>query len=553
MKIALPVLGLVFGLSLLANAQDLPLQEPDDDFRDLLELIDGDSALLDPAIRPYLSGQAASLLSGGLQSDSRRVRMESCMYSAAIGSGKDSCSGKIRKPGWRFPPFIFKIRDPEISASGDDFRLSVRPVYGNRVLITGKDFFMQSRGGFSFQAAMGRHVGFYGSLRDNYQKNFVLAQPGWLTREEGGNYKLNEGGRKGGDFSEMRGGIVLSNRWGSISLVKDRVQWGVSRFGSNIFSARTPSFAMISLDLRPADWIRLNYFHGWLHSEEIDSARSYYTVNGDYRASYIPKYIAANMLTVKPLRGISLSTGNSVVYSGMPVQPAFLIPFLFYKSVDHTISHGIDNQNSQVFASLSIRRFSHLHLYANLFVDEFSVKRTGDPDRHNFYSTQAGFSLTDLIVEGWQTGMEWTRSMPLVYKHRVPALSFESNRYQLGHYLTDNAQDLWVWLTVRPVAFISMKAVYNHAVKYNDYPYLKGVAVDQYPAFKDKLWSSESWQLNLAWRWSFLSDIYASIEIYTTRGYEAGGRTAAQNLEQYTAPLYQGKRVLFGFGVNMGI
>ncbi|MCX6272828.1 MAG: hypothetical protein NTU44_16745 [Bacteroidetes bacterium] len=350
----------------------------------------------------------------------------------------------------------------------------------------------------------------------------------------------------------MRGGITFSNRWGWIGLIKDKVEWGVNHFGSNIFSGRTPSFAMIYLQLKPARWIELNYFHGWLISEVIDSSRSYYTPIGDYRAAYVPKYIAANLITVTPFRGISVSVGNSIVYSDIPVQPAYLIPVMFYKSIDHTINHGIDNQNSQMFATLSLRRIKHLHLYGNVFIDEFSIKRITDPYSYNFMSYKGGITLTDWPFRSFQAGTEYTISYPITYKHRVPSITFETNKYNLGHYMRDNSKDLWLWLILRPAPFLSVKVTYNRAIHYNEYPYLTGFSYAKSPAFKNKTWSREATQVKVNYEWSFNSNLFISYEISNIRGYAADGKTAEYYLTRYTSPLFQGNKNLLSAGINLG-
>ena len=136
---------------------------------------------------------------------------------------------------------------PEIAWNTDLAKILIRPIYGIRYFVKAKDHFYASYGGAEALAYVGKNFGIYASLRDNYQDKYVLAQPSYFTNQMGGNYKLNEGGRPGGDFSEMRGGITYSWKWGDFSLVKDHLQWGDNYNGSNIFSGRTPSFAMLKL------------------------------------------------------------------------------------------------------------------------------------------------------------------------------------------------------------------------------------------------------------------------------------------------------------------
>ena len=113
---------------------------------------------------------------------------------------------------------------------------------------------------------------------------------------------------------------------------------------------------MITLNLKPCKWFELNYIHGWLVSNVLDS--THYYVEENYTDStskihYRPanKFIAANMITFTPIRGLNISMGNSIIYSENNVQAGYFIPIAFYKSIDHLLTKGlkVENQNSQVF------------------------------------------------------------------------------------------------------------------------------------------------------------------------------------------------------------
>ena len=221
--------------------------------------------------------------------------------------------------------------------------------------------------------------GFYASLRDNHDAKF-LSNPDYLNQQPGAAYKGN------GDYSEMRGGITYAWKWGSFGLVKDHFTWGNNHHGANIFSGRTPSFAQIYLKMKPAKWFEFNYVHGWLVSEVVDSSRSYWFTSSygtQYRQVYHPKYIAANLFTFTPVKRLNLSFGNSIVYTDLGVFPGYLIPLAFFKSIDHTVNHNIDNQNSQMFFDFSSRQIKYLHLYTTLFLDELSTKNMFKKDKHS--------------------------------------------------------------------------------------------------------------------------------------------------------------------------
>ncbi|MCF8304664.1 MAG: hypothetical protein K9I94_15420 [Bacteroidales bacterium] len=433
-------------------------------------------------------------------------------------------------------------------------RIGARPVYGIRYISNKNENFYHSFGGAEAWAYIGDHWGIYASLRDNYQNKEILARPNYLTREMGGNYKIGVQGRSGGDYSEMRGGITYTWDWGHIGLIKDHLSWGDNNHGANIFSGRTPSYAMVKLHLQPVHWLEFDYFHGWLVSEVIDSTRSYYTSNGDFRAVFREKYIAANLYTFKPWKRLNFSVGNSIVYSDMDIQPAYFIPFFFFKSIDHTLNHGIENQNSQMFFNVSSRQIKHLHLYGTVFVDEFSVTRINDPGRHNFYSYKAGFGLSNWPVSNAGLQAEYTITSPLTYKHRVPATTFATNQFNLGHYLKDNVEEIYLGLWVKPAKGLRFDASYTYARHGRDYEYVfdQEYPIDEKPFLEDKSWDSSIIQLKANYKLHANFNAFAEYHISDYRGYDLEGIRAQTYLDLFTPGYLQEETNTLTIGFNYG-
>jgi hypothetical protein len=209
----------------------------------------------------------------------------------------------------------------------------------------------------------------------------------------------------------------------------------------------------------------------------VDSSRSYWVTNSygtDYREVYHKKFISANMFTFTPFKYFNISAGNSIIYDNSTVNPAFLVPVFFYKSVDHSVSSGIDNMNSQMFIDISSRQIRHLHLYGTMFIDELSVSRIAKDDEWNFFSYKAGFRLSDLPVDNLSFTAEFTYSYPLTFTHYVPTLTFESNEFNLGHYLKDNSREWYLALDYRPVRTLDLRLWFTDAVRGPDYSEIGG-------------------------------------------------------------------------------
>ena len=293
------------------------------------------------------------------------------------------------------------------------FTFSLNPILGYSWFHNDSGSFFRRTAGAEAFGYIGSHFAFYAALRDNHE-NIARTSPQYLNHLPGQVYKV-DGVSRGGDFSEMTGGITWSWKWGSLGLLKDRFTWGDYTYGSNIFSDRAPSFGQLKLHIHPVEWMDFHYQHGWLVSEVIDSSNSYWTGSGT-RLSFRPKYMAANLLTLTAWKHLRFSIGNSIVYDG-PVQAAYLIPVFFYKSVDHQQSGAGSNylgQNSQMFFNISSRQIRNLHLFASVFIDEVSFSNWNDPEkRSNFISMKVGATLSNFPLQNIQCSAEYTRTRPI--------------------------------------------------------------------------------------------------------------------------------------------
>ena len=427
---------------------------------------------------------------------------------------------------------------------------SLRPVYGLEYFINDNDEAFHRWGGVEAFGYFSKNFGGWGSLRDNHE-NTRLTDPGYFNQRAGSPLK---GSVKGGvDYSETRGGLMYSWKWGAVGIVKDQLVWGNNYNGSNIFSGRTPTFGHIKLQLKPAKWFEFNYIHGWLVSEVIDSSRSYW--DGDtYREVMHGKWLAANMFTFIPIKHLNLSFGNSIVYSDIGVQAVYLVPFLFYKSADHTLN-GTNNyagQNAQLFFDISSRNIKHLHLFLTVFVDEFSMTRVTKSDRHNFLGYKGGGRLSNWPVKDIVLTGEFTYTLPMVYQHRTSTTTFESNRYNLGHYMGDNSMDIFLQLTYKPIRGLRVDLSYNYAVHGNDYDYSTFDPPDTAPIMEDKSW--EKSVVGIKAKYEFLNNAYvfAGIFFSDVKGYDLDGLMAEDYLEMFTPQMYWGNTTTANIGFNIG-
>jgi hypothetical protein len=415
------------------------------------------------------------------------------------------------------------------------FSLTINPILGGELFTNSSGKATYWRNGIEATAYV-QNWSFFASLRDNHEKP-LLGLPAFLTQREGGHLKGTT------DWSDMQGGVTYSWKWGNAGLVKDDVQWGNNYNGANILGGNNPSFIKFKLQINPVKWFSFNYFHGWLNSMVVDSSRSFWVTNSygtDYREAYHKKFMSANMFTFTPYKYLNISAGNSIIYDNATINPAFLVPVFFYKSVDHSVSSGINNMNSQMFFDISSRQIKNLHLYGTLFVDELAVSRFFKNDEWNFFSWKAGFRLSNLPVRDLSFTTEFTYTYPLAFQHNVPTLTFESNGYNLGYYLRDNSREWYVALDYRPVRTLDIKLWFIDAIRGPDYTEL-GTPRASDPPLDSIAWHNTSFGLKGSYQ--VINDLYVwgSFVYSDVRGDV-----------RWSPEYFYGKKSTVNFGVTFG-
>ncbi len=421
------------------------------------------------------------------------------------------------------------------------FSLGVTPVLGLQYFSNANDSWYHRYHGVSAFGSIGENVGFYVSLRDNHE-SLPLSSEHFLTDRYGVPAKRSGNGV---DYSETRGGLTVGWNWGSIGLVKEHFAWGSGYAGTNIFSGRFPSPGQITLHLTPVEWFEFNYVHAWLVSEVIDSSRSFRTDDGVYREVFHDKYMAANLYTFKPWQALHVSFGNSIIYSDIGVQAAYLVPFLFYKSVDHTLNSAANKtgQNAQMFIDVSSRQIRHLNLYATIFFDELNTRRFTEGDDNNFFSLKAGARLSNWPLKDVMVTAEYTRTNPMTYKHNLATTTFETNRYVLGHYLRDNADQLHASVIVRPFRGVRVLAAITKDRCGPDITYVSGTDAIKVPFMEEVRFERQSIRFEAGYELTHNGRLFAGIDLQDVSGPDAA---------KYVPAPYLGKTITITGGFHIG-
>ena len=222
------------------------------------------------------------------------------------------------------------------------------------------------------------------------------------------------------------------------------------------------------------------------------------------------------MFTFMPCKYIQFSFGNSIVYAERNVQAAYFIPFAFFKSLDHLFTKGVatENQNSQAFASITVRPTDHLRLYGSFFIDEFKLSRlkASNPQK-NPISYLVGFNWSGWPVRGLSLRGEFMRAYIATYVHSIKVLEYTSNSYLMGHYMGANSQSIFVELSYRPTRSLRLTLSYTQDTKYKAFDYIRGdigKIISQKP-FTDKIWRNDEIQFRAIYE--VFNNCYAHVDM----------------------------------------
>ena len=596
-------------LAVSTQAQSVPEALEFTEVYDFLDELATDGIIdLTEAIRPYSRVQIAAMLRCAQDKDSllsRRQQDDLQFYMQDYALELDTLPvyhsyGHRHVTQWITPVSNLSLADPSLHILTPNklFKMRLRPILGMDLYVSKKGAITKRWYGAEIQMDIAHHLSIWGSLRDNSWsgqgvKGSKLTY-GWvgdtpypaLNSLPGVQYKE---ANYGGDFSDSRGGIALYAWWGRIAVERERLQWGDAQLSSTILSAHNPAVPMVTLQLTPCSWFQFDYFHAWLNSNVLDSTYYYQEryAEGETKTHYRPmnKFMAANMFTFKPIKYIHFSLGNSIVYAERNVQAAYFIPIAFFKSLDHLMTKGlgVENQNSQVFASITIRPTDHLRLYGTFYIDEFKLARLKPSNKENNpVSYVVGFQWSGWPVNGLSLKGEFMRSYIATYTHSIQVLDYTSNTYNMGHYMGDNAQSLFLQLSYRPVRSLRLTLDYTQDTKYRKYDYVRkniaGTRVEnpiiaQKP-FSEKIWRNDELKFRAIYEvfnncYAHVDFIYNNARAFTPtsariegedRGWNTDGTSRELDgeelqtyyLNKFTPAFMQGKNFTAVMGLSFG-
>jgi hypothetical protein len=361
------------------------------------------------------------------------------------------------------------FKEPHIlNYSDDNFRLMVDPLAEIGFQGSKKTSQLISTG-FQMMGYAGKRIGFQLSVRDvnetgDYDSLRIDNTLMGFNRKQTINNNLLS-------YSQFNANLSYRFNKGMITVGQDQNVLGYGKTGNLVLSSKSPSYPYYRFQYNPTKWMSVNYMHAWLQSGVIDSLKSYGTGNSVYggqRESFIPKFYAIHFVEVRPMKGLSVHLGESIVYTDQ-LEPAYLMPLTFFKAYDNNKYNDkiTTGANGQFFMGISSRnQIPKTHLYAQLFIDEIRVSDIFNSTKsRNQIAYQIGASVTDIGLPYLTLTAELNKVYPFVYRNFLPAQNYSNSNYPLGDWMGSNADRIELIANYHPKPRLNLRAYYRMMAK----------------------------------------------------------------------------------------
>lgn len=347
------------------------------------------------------------------------------------------------------------------------------------------------------------------------------------------------------DYSEINTVIATDWSWGSFAIGKDFMEWGYGESGLLVVSQKAPSFGFIRLDIKPVDWLRFNYMHGWLSSGILDSSSIFYNQTGGISFSFTDKFIASHTLIITPLKGLDISLGESIIYDE-ELEYLYLIPIMFFRLADYEISRQLNaaGGNAQFFFAVSSKgHISNTHLYGTLFIDEITIGGLLDSyKQRNQLGFTLGGAITDLPIENLTAKIEYTKIYPFVYRHYIQTTDYQSARYSLGHWMGHNSDLIYGSLNYRIFRGLQATVWGQYVRKGGDGNVQQQYNIQPQPPFLFGLRKNYSY-LGAEIKYEYTHELFAKLNFQTTKS----------SIQQYDLSFVDARLNEFYFSIYYGL
>jgi len=286
--------------------------------------------------------------------------------------------------------------------------------------------------GFRARGTVKDRVGYFAQVTNGTlfgDREFALADPRLRS-----SVKFNELNSPYFDFAEAYIRADLS--WFNLEFGREFFRLGTGYSDRLIFSDNGPATDFLSLDASYGA-VRYRFVHG--------------SILGDFPAgtqALYNKYYALHRLEFSFLGALNAGFSEMVIYQRASPEYAYLNPFLFLKSAEHSLK---DRDNTLLAVDLEVFPRPGMKLYGALLVDDVDFSKLGTEWWGNEFGWQGGVYLAGIAgVRDLDAVVEYTRLEPYVYSNRVEGNGYSDDQFGLAHHLQPNSDEWIATLILRP-------------------------------------------------------------------------------------------------------
>ncbi len=352
----------------------------------------------------------------------------------------------------------------------DDFNLFADPVlsYDSREMIDEeKGKYQQTRlsNGFLFRGNLGRYMGFYFNLTDNHVRDerWKDQRIDFQVLEESGWPFLLKGRIGSWDFDENVAYLSLNYKYFYLLYGREYNQWGVGHLSNLLLSTNAQLYDQLKLVVR---YWRFKFTHLTAFIQYI-SANARKNIKSQ---PHIDVYWAGNRLELDLGKGLQMGFSEAIVYGNRSLQPGYLNPMSFFKSLEHYYG---DRDNGLLSLDFELRLKPGFKIFGEWLIDDISTGKIGSDFYGNKFAWQGGFLwVNPLRIPDVDLLVEYVRIKPYVYSQ-----SFQDyNKYKhydtiLGHFIGPNSDDFYLRLRKRFSKFFTVSGEiekYRHGSNLSD-------------------------------------------------------------------------------------
>ncbi|NWF49146.1 MAG: hypothetical protein HXY49_01245 [Ignavibacteriaceae bacterium] len=238
------------------------------------------------------------------------------------------------------------------------------------------------------------------------------------------NFKFNEKSDES-FFDETSGYLTADLDLVKFKVGRDRLKVGYGQIGK-IISDDAPVFDYLGFNIR-YKFFSFSYFHGKLLGFNLIDEKS-----------ISEKFIGYHRIGFNISKHLDIGLGEIVVYGNRGMDFAYLNPFAFYKSVEHS---NYDRDNSMLFVDVNNNSVQRLKLFGTLLIDDISYGKIGSGWWGNQIYLNAGL-VSDIFYDIFplEFQLEYTRIEPYVFSHRFLINNFSNFNHSFNRNLLPNSE-----------------------------------------------------------------------------------------------------------------